>query len=193
MSKSTSNSIQNSIDESLKESFPASDPPAWIESKKYIDAKKSDILEDTTHLTWHRKTSDFDYETYNRDAELIFGGGKKIMVSNPEKYFGNSEQINSEELLIASVSCCYMQTFLAIASKQGYNIASYEDKALGKLYKDANGKMSMREINLFPEVQFEGLQPNEATLQKLKNLACKNCFISNSVSSQVNVVITLKK
>src|SRR4051812_2095072 len=94
---SPNKSISHSIDESLEESFPASDSPAWIESNKFKTQDKLHVLEDKTNLTWKRKTSDFDYENYNREAELLFGGGKKITVSNPEKYFGDPQYPNSEE------------------------------------------------------------------------------------------------
>lgn len=180
------------IDETIDESFPASDAPAWTAAKEHH--KKStlaDTLKDKIMVEWRRKTKDFDYESYNRDAKLTFSGNKQIQISNPPKYYGDAKYANSEELFISAVSCCYMQTFLAVASKQGYNIKRYIDKAVGTLGKDSTGRMCITEINLNPKITFEGIQPSDVVLRNMQKKAHDNCFIANSACSKINIAIKL--
>jgi organic hydroperoxide reductase OsmC/OhrA len=193
--KPYSNALQKRIDEALKESFPASDSPARIGAhpqRKKITAP-SVILKDKVFVEWKRKGSNFDYEKYNRDAKLTFGGGKSITVSNPPQYFGDAKYANSEELFIAALACCYMQTFLAVASKQGYNIKQYQDEAVGLLGHNSKGKLGITDINLNLKVKFEGIQPSKSALDLIKKSAHDHCFIANSSCSKLNITIKLVK
>ena len=186
-------STQKMIDESLQESFPASDAPAWTTTEEYRKKTSQFVpVQDKIMLKWTRSTPEFDYTKYNRKAELAFKSGNTLEVSNTPAYFGSEEYANSEELFIAAISCCYMQTFLAVASLQGYNIERYTDEAVGTLGKDPLGKMGMMEVDLHPLVKFEGIQPSEAALAKMRDRAHENCFIANSVSSKVNIHIQLE-
>ncbi len=61
-------------------------------------------------------------------------------------YFGNPSHVDPEEAFVVSLSSCHMLTFLAIACKQKFVIDSYEDEAVGRLEKNADGSRS-RESN----------------------------------------------
>jgi ferredoxin-NADP reductase/organic hydroperoxide reductase OsmC/OhrA len=140
-------------------------------------------------LAWERSTSDFVYETYNRNASLTFSGGSKIDVSNPPHYFGDAKLANPEELLVSALSCCYMQTFLAVACKKDFIVNQYLDHATGISGRNEKGKNSVTEITLNPLIIFAEKQPDKETLHAMQEKAHENCFISNSIASKVSINI----
>lgn len=146
-----------------------------------------------TSIKWQRDGQDFNYETYHRDFTIQFGGGKVIQGSNPKEYFGNPELPNSEELLMSALAGCYMQTFLAIASKQGYIIDTYSDEASGVSTKNEQGKVRIAEITLHPKIKFSGSKiPDESAINKIRDKAHEYCFIANSLNSQITIEVAVE-
>jgi organic hydroperoxide reductase OsmC/OhrA len=84
-----------------------------------------------------------------------------------------------------------MQTFLAIACKQGYIIDSYTDDVLATSGKNEHGKISVTEIALHPKIKFSGAKlPDDSAINTIREKAHENCFISNSINSRVKIEIT---
>jgi peroxiredoxin-like protein len=141
---------------------------------------------------WQRNGKDFNYEAYDRTYTIKFSGGGNIQASNPKEYFGKPELPNPEELLVSALSGCYMQTFLAIACKYGYIIDSYTDDAIGITDKNEYGKISVTKITLRPKIKFSGSKlPDDNAINKMREKAHENCFISNSINSHINIEITI--
>ena len=81
-----------------------------------------------------------------------------------------------------------MLTFLGIAAKQKYVIDSYVDDAVGVLEEDGSGRSSVTKVTLRPDIVFSGSKiPTAKQLDKLHHLAHKNCFIANSVKTEIVV------
>ena len=90
---------------------------------------------------------------------------------------------------MGALSSCHMLTFLALAANKGFVVESYEDEAVGHLEKNANGKMAITRVDLHPKIAFGGAkQPSETDLDWLHEKAHKECFIANSVTTEVKVV-----
>lgn len=128
--------------------------------------------------------------TYSRDAQLGSGddSGRKPAVpgSAPTVFGGDATRYNPEELLLMSLSECHMLTFLAIASRKGVRVVSYEDDAIGTLAigeYGTKGKMSMQEAVLRPRVSIVGASAED--VQAMHEKAHANCFIANSVNFPV--------
>lgn len=84
-----------------------------------------------------------------------------------------------------------MQTFLAVACKYGYIIDSYIDEAVGITDKNEHGKICVTKITLRPKIKFSGsILPDDNTINKMREKAHENCFISNSLNSKVSIEIT---
>lgn len=138
-------------------------------------------------LKWKRNTDDFSVKTYDRTHEVEFGGGSSLKLSAAPDYMGKAEFVNPEELFVSSLSSCHMLTFLYLAAMKGLTIDSYTDEAIGVLGKNAEGKMSVTKVTLRPQIIFSGNQPDAALLHDLHEKAHANCFIGNSVTTEVTV------
>ena len=81
-----------------------------------------------------------------------------------------------------------MLTFLALASRKRFTVDTYIDKAVGQMERTAEGKYWIARVHLRPRVTFSGVrQPTEGELSELHHAAHENCFVANSVKSEVVV------
>ena len=82
-----------------------------------------------------------------------------------------------------------MLTFLAVAAKRGFQVSHYRDKAEGSLAKNAEGRVAITHCTLRPDIAFSGdSQPSAEELRKMHESAHRNCFIANSLNSQVEII-----
>lgn len=137
-------------------------------------------------LRWNRNGKPFTYEGYSRDHEWIFEGGQRLTGSAAEAFLGSPEGVDPEEAMVVALSSCHMLTLLAIAAKKGWTVESYDDDAEGTLDKNDAGKLSLTRVTLRPRIIFaEGKTPDAEALQRLHHQAHENCFIANSVKTEV--------
>ena len=137
-------------------------------------------------LRWNRNGKPFTYEGYSRDHEWIFEGGQRLTGSAAEAFLGSPEGVDPEEAMVVALSSCHMLTLLAIAAKKGWTVESYDDDAEGTLGKNDAGKLSLTRVTLRPRIIFaEGKTPDAEALQRLHHQAHENCFIANSVKTEV--------
>jgi organic hydroperoxide reductase OsmC/OhrA len=140
------------------------------------------------NLLWLKDAADFTYKTYSRTHTWTFGGGCTIEASAAPEYLGKAELVNPEEAFAASLSSCHLLTFLALAAFQGFTVERYEDQAAAVVGKNNQGKMAVLKVTLKPKVTFGGeKQPTFEQITGLHHKAHNECFISNSVSAEVNV------
>lgn len=139
-------------------------------------------------VTWTRTTSDFAYETYVRDHRIVYGSGVAVDASSAPEYKGNPTLVNPEEAFVGALSSCHMLTFLAVAAKKGFVVDRYEDRAIGFLEPNADRRLAMTRVVLRPRVTFSGEKlPTAEELERLHHGAHVNCFIANSVKTEVTV------
>jgi organic hydroperoxide reductase OsmC/OhrA len=140
-------------------------------------------------LKWERGGAEFSYQKYSRDHTWSFGGGDKISATAAPEYLGNPAHVNPEEAFVASLSSCHMLTFLAIACKQKFVLDSYEDEAVGHMEKNVDGKLAITRVELRPKIEWGGdRRPSTEELDKMHHAAHENCFIANSVRTDVVVI-----
>ena len=139
-------------------------------------------------LEWHRETNDFVYQTYNRDHQWVFDGGIKVTASASPYFLGNPACVDPEEAFVASLASCHMLTFLAIAAKKRFVVNSYSDQAVGYLEKNAAGQYALTEVTLKPKIDWGGERtPSAEELKQMHDGAHHQCFIANSVKTEVNI------
>jgi organic hydroperoxide reductase OsmC/OhrA len=146
------------------------------------------MSEHVAEISWRRATESFAYDHYNRAHEWRFDGGVVIPASAAPHYRGEGERVDPEEAFVAALSSCHLLTFLAIAAKKKLVVDSYEDRAVGRMDKNAQGKLAVTSVDLHPRVVFApGVEVDAATLKKMHHDAHEQCFIANSVKTLVIV------
>lgn len=139
-------------------------------------------------LEWKRESENFSYESYTRDHELVFEGGVHVPASAAPAYRGNPAHVNPEEAFVAALSSCHMLTFLAMAAKKRFVVDRYSDRAVGLLEKNQNKKLAITRVILHPRVTFGGpTLPTQEQIHALHEHAHSECFIANSVTTEVTV------
>lgn len=143
----------------------------------------------TATITWTRRGSGFDYETYNREHEWSFENGQRLNASAAPQYKGSEDCVDPEEAFAASVASCHMLTFLAIASKKRLVVESYTDRAVAHLDKNEEGALAVTRVELHPKISFGGDKtPTAEEIERMHESAHRNCFIANSIKSVVEVL-----
>jgi len=146
------------------------------------------MSEHHAQIRWRRQTESFAYDDYDRTHDWEFGGGLRIQASSAPEYRGRAELPNPEEALVTALSSCHMLTFLAIASRKRFVVDSYEDDAVGTMAKNEDGKIAITHAVLRPRVVFGGeRRPDAEELSRMHESAHRNCFIANSVRTEVAV------
>jgi organic hydroperoxide reductase OsmC/OhrA len=81
-----------------------------------------------------------------------------------------------------------MLTFLYLAYKQGFQVDSYDDEAVGLLTKNEKGIPWVSSITLYPKIIYGGERsPAPVDEDHLHHAAHEQCFIANSIKTEVTV------
>ena len=79
-----------------------------------------------------------------------------------------------------------MLFFLSIAAKRKFVVDEYVDNAVGVMGKNGEGKTAMTKVTLRPKISFSGnRQPSKEALAKMHHQSHEQCFIANSVKTEV--------
>ena len=139
-------------------------------------------------VTWKLGDGNFKEGRYGRAHQWTFDGGAVVPASaTPSVPFSDPAGVDPEEAFVASLSSCHMLWFLYVAGRKGFVVESYEDEAVGTLGKNAEGRMGITVVTLCPRIVFQGTQPSAEELDALHHQAHEECYIANSVKSEVRV------
>jgi organic hydroperoxide reductase OsmC/OhrA len=144
----------------------------------------------TATVRWKRGADEaFSDNKYSRGHEWSFDGGVSFRASSSPHVvprFSDPAGVDPEEAFVASLSSCHMLTFLYIAAKKGFIIDSYEDVATGVMGKNDKGRFWVSMVTLHPNVAWGGGKvPDKATVDAMHHAAHDECFIANSVLTDV--------
>jgi organic hydroperoxide reductase OsmC/OhrA len=148
----------------------------------------------TATVTWRRGEGDFPKGRYSRGHTWRFDGGIEVPASaSPQvvpKPYVVEAAVDPEEAFIASLSSCHMLTFIDLARRAGFVVDAYADEAEGVMEKNAEGRYWVSRVTLRPRISYSGEKvPERADLDKLHHGAHEQCFIANSVKTDVRVEI----
>ncbi|MFI4975709.1 MAG: OsmC family protein [Caulobacterales bacterium] len=144
-------------------------------------------------VDWKRD-GDFLKRRYSREHTLTFHGGLTVPGSASPHIvplpYSRADALDPEAAFTGALSACHMLWFLDIAARAGFAVAAYRDEAVGTLAPGAGGKQVMTRVVLRPKVTFEGeTRPTASELEALHHAAHDECFLANSVKTEVLVEI----
>ena len=144
----------------------------------------------TIDLLWELGDGKMTPGSYSNEHDIIFTPKTKITGDSAPEWKVNELNCNPEQTLAASLSSCHMMTFLALGAKMNWPITSYKDHAVATLGKNSKGQMSVIKLELNPKVTFSNKFKVESTeMKKAQDRAHRYCFIANSLSNEVKVLI----
>lgn len=138
-----------------------------------------------------RDGDDFAVGKYSRRHTWEFDSGQIVDASPSPSVvpvpWSDPSCIDPEEAFVAAISSCHLLTFLYVAHRRGLVVRSYEDRAVGILEKNERRIWWVSRVTLHPRITFVGAEPDATTLAILHHDAHDQCFIANSVKTEILV------
>ena len=143
-------------------------------------------------IRWQRTSDEFLKGKYSREHTWEFDGGAVVQASPSPAVvpapFSNAAHVDPEEAFVASLSSCHMLTFLYLAGRKGFQVDSYADEAVGVITKNERKVPWVSTVTLNPRIVFSGAKlPTRAEQEHLHHESHEQCFIANSVKTEVIV------
>ena len=141
-------------------------------------------------LNWALGNGELNYGKYSTDHKIKINDEILLNAGSASEYGGSPNNLNPEQALAAAISSCHMMTFLALAAKMKWPVITYEDKAVAYLGKNSKGRMSVSKIELNPKITFQkNFSVSDEEMAKMQDRSHRYCFIANSLSEEVELVI----
>jgi organic hydroperoxide reductase OsmC/OhrA len=141
---------------------------------------------------WERGAAPFTDNRYSRGHTWHFDGGVEVPASSSPTVvrvpMSVEAAVDPEEAFVAALASCHMLWFLSLAAQAGFRVDEYTDDALGVMGRNANDKQAITRVTLTPRASFSGATlPTRAEIMQLHHRAHEECFIANSVITDVRV------
>jgi organic hydroperoxide reductase OsmC/OhrA len=141
-------------------------------------------------IVWKRASAELLPGQFSNAHDVTYNQQFQLKADAAPDWGGNAEYTNPEQALAAALSSCHLMTFLALAAKAKWPVASFNDHAVAHLGKNSKGQMSVTKIDLHPTVEFDsGFEVSEDELKKMHDRAHRYCFIANTLDSSVEINI----
>ena len=143
-------------------------------------------------IHWERGGAPFTDRRYSRAHSWHFDGGVTVPASSSPHVvrvpMSAENAVDPEEALVAALSSCHMLFFLSFAAGRGLRVDEYTDDAVGAMGTNAAGRNAMVRVTLRPRVAFSGERlPSRDEVAALHHRAHEECYIANSVTTEVRV------
>jgi organic hydroperoxide reductase OsmC/OhrA len=136
------------------------------------------------------------YKSFHYQSAMVWAGGRRgrtsaaglpdLEVGSPPEFHGGQEGVWApEHLLVASLNACLMLTFLSLAERRSLVVGGYDSTADG-LLEHSDGKYRITSVTVRPRVAMSS-EADVATARELMSKVEENCFISNSITSKINL------
>lgn len=138
----------------------------------------------TTDLSWRGSTA-AGYDGYDRTHKV-----GELQVSSDPAFRGNPALMNPEMLVVMAACSCQLLSFLAVAARARLDVVSYDDHAEAEMPEN-DKPVRITRIILRPHIVMRG-SVTEERVRHLVEVAHRECYIANSLKSDVLVEPTLE-
>jgi organic hydroperoxide reductase OsmC/OhrA len=142
-------------------------------------------------VLWQREGASFIDQHYSRGHAWRFDEGVEVQASSSPLHVpvgSVAAAVDPEEAFVAALSSCHMLFFLHLAGRRKFVVERYQDQAVGEMAQNKAGKDFMAKVTLNPHVVFQGeARPSEEDVAALHHRAHEECYLANSVKSEVVV------
>ncbi len=140
--------------------------------------------------SWSGSTA-VGYDAYPRQHDVACPPATAALALSADRAFlGDPGRLNPEQLVVAAASSCQLLAFLAVAARARVDVVDYADDAEGVMPPDAEPARLTR-IVLRPTITTAG-GVDRARLARLVDVAHRECFIANSLATEVVVDPTFR-
>ena len=141
-------------------------------------------------IKWQRTSPDFLKGKYSREHTWTFDGGVTVPASSSPPLCPRPGRIRPalipKRLLWRRFRAATCSRFFIWPPKPGFQIDSYEDEAVGEVTKNEKGVPWVSLVTLNPMIVYGGEKlPTPADEERLHHLAHEQCYIANSVKTEV--------
>jgi organic hydroperoxide reductase OsmC/OhrA len=142
-----------------------------------------------TSLRWEGSTG-AGYDAYDRTHRVgAPPAAATLDLAADPAFRGDPALLNPEQLLVAAASSCQLLSFLAVAARARLDVVGYADEATAEMPEDDPPVRIVR-IDLHPQIVLADTdrpRPAPERLAHLVEVAHRECFIANSLRSEVVV------
>ena len=148
-----------------------------------------------TSLTWAGSTA-VGYAAFGRGHQVSVpaAAGTGVDLSSDPAFGGDPSVLNPEQLVVAAASSCQLLSFLAVAARARLDVIAYADEATAVMPED-DRPLRITRIDLHPEIVLADTdrpRPDPQRLVHLTEVAHRECFIANSLRSEITVTPTFR-
>lgn len=145
----------------------------------------------STSIAWKGSTGE-GYDAYDRTHRASAPPATAALTLTADPAFrGDPDLLDPEQLLVLAASSCQLLSFLAVAAKARVDVVEYRDDAEGEMPTDER-PMRITRIVLRPEITVRG-DVADARLEHLVDVAHHECFIANSLTTDITIEPTFHR
>ena len=137
-------------------------------------------------LAWTGSMNTANAKEYDRSYAITHQNKADIPGSADPLFKGDKTKWNPEEMILASLSGCFMLWYLHLCSANGVVLKNYADSPSGVLEIDIDGIGKMKEATLKPNITLADPSQKELATNLIAK-AHKQCYMANSVNFPLSI------
>jgi organic hydroperoxide reductase OsmC/OhrA len=134
-------------------------------------------------------TTSVGYDAYDRTHTATIAPRASFALSSDPAFRGNAQLMNPEQLLVLAAVSCQLLSFLAVAARARIDVMHYEDNGEGEMPED-DKPVRITTIVLRPSIRVAA-GPTEARVRHLVEVAHRECYIANSLRTEIRIEPTI--